>query len=60
MSSPRWLLAIPIMLSAALVPTPTNGSTVRDRAHMFSADAVKKAQAELNRIRAGDPYPGCD
>ncbi len=57
MISPRWLVAIPIVVAAALISTSARGSTVHDRAHMFSEEAVKKAKAELNRIERATHIP---
>jgi uncharacterized protein len=57
MINPRWLVAIPIVLSATLISASADGSTIRDRAHMFSEEAVKKAQAELNRIERATHIP---
>ena len=57
MINPRWLVAIPIVVAASLISTPARGSTVRDRAHMFSAEAVKKAQAQLDRLERATHIP---
>jgi uncharacterized protein len=48
MSIPRWLLALPLTLAATI--GTVSGSSVRDQAGMFSADAVKQAEAELNQV----------
>lgn len=48
MRSTRWLLAIPLALAATL--GSARASSVRDQAHMFSPDAVRRAEADLNRI----------
>jgi uncharacterized membrane protein YgcG len=59
MTSQRWLVAIPIVMAASLIsaPTTTRGSTVRDRAHMFSTEAVKKAEAQLERLERATHIP---
>jgi len=44
----RWLLALPAILLAT--SGPSMAAEVRDKAGMFSAEAVKKAQTELDRI----------
>ena len=48
MWKPRWLLALPLAL-AATVGT-AHASSVRDQAGLFSADALRQAEAELNRV----------
>ncbi len=48
MSTPRWLLAVPLALAATF--GTASASSVRDQAGMFSAEAVSKADDELNRI----------
>ena len=48
MSTPRWLLAVPLALAATL--GAASASSVRDQAGMFSAAAISKAEDELNRI----------
>jgi uncharacterized protein len=53
----RWLVAIPIVMLASLNSAPARGSSVRDRAHMFSSDAVKKAEAQLERIERASHIP---
>jgi uncharacterized membrane protein YgcG len=57
MTSPRWLVAIPIVVAASFIATPAPAASVRDRAHMFSAEAVKKAQAQLDRIEQASHVP---
>jgi uncharacterized membrane protein YeaQ/YmgE (transglycosylase-associated protein family) len=57
MINPRWLVAIPIVVAASLISTPTEGSTVRDRAEMFSTEAVKKAEAQLTRLERATRVP---
>ena len=48
MMKPRWLLALPLALAATI--GSARASAVRDGAGLFSPDAVKKAEAELNRV----------
>jgi hypothetical protein len=48
MWTPRWLLALPLAL-AAMIGT-ASASSVRDQAGMFSPDAVRQAEADLNRV----------
>jgi uncharacterized protein len=52
MTTFRRLLAIPVMMAATLVAAPraVDAASVRDRAGMFSKDAVKKAEALLNKV----------
>jgi uncharacterized membrane protein YgcG len=57
MNNQRWLVAIPLVVLAGLISTPTMGSTVRDRAHMFSPEAVKKAEAQLDRLERANHVP---
>ena len=57
MISQRWLVAIPLVALASLVSTPARASAVRDRAHMFSAEAVKKAEAQLDRLERATHIP---
>jgi uncharacterized membrane protein YgcG len=48
----RWLLAVSVMLAATLVAAPAtaDAATIRDRAGLFSKDAVKQAEARLNKV----------
>src|SRR6478609_1613908 len=48
MTRARWLLALPALMIAT--SGATLASEVRDKAGMFGAEAVRKAEAELNRI----------
>ncbi len=57
MISQRWLVAIPIVMAVSMISTSARGSTVRDRAHMFSPEAVKKAEAELDRLERSTHIP---
>src|SRR4051812_1025268 len=47
MSKLRWLLAIPLALS--LANGPAVASSIRDRAGLFDANAVREAEAKLNQ-----------
>jgi uncharacterized membrane protein YgcG len=44
----RWLLALPALLIAT--SGPSIAAEIRDKAGLFSAEAVKKAESELTRI----------
>ena len=55
MWKPRWLFAIPLALAATA--GPANAATVRDRAGLFTPDAVQKAQAELDRVEGKYQIP---
>ena len=44
----RWLIALPAFLVAT--SGPAIAAEIRDKAGLFSAEAVKKAEAELDRI----------
>jgi uncharacterized protein len=57
MWKPRWLLALPLALAASLLPGTARASAVRDQAGMFSPDAVRKAQAELDRVERENRLP---
>ena len=48
----RWLLAVPVMLAAATFAAPATAAdaTIRDRGGMFSKEAVKKAEAVLDKV----------
>lgn len=46
----RWFLAIPVAF-AALIGS-AHASAIRDNAKMFSADAVRDAKAQLDRVEA--------
>src|SRR5262245_37141879 len=46
----QWLSALPLFVMAALAVSQVDAADIRDRAGMFSPEAVKKAQAELERI----------
>ena len=55
MTTPRWWLALPAILLATAGPAPA--AEVRDKAGMFSAEAVKKAQSEIERIERESSVP---
>ena len=59
MTNLRWLLAIPVMLAATLVAAPATveAATIRDRAGMFSKDAVEKAEALLEKVERASGVP---
>ena len=59
MNKLRWLLAIPVMLAATLVAAPSavEAATIRDRAGMFSKDAVSEAQALLDKVERASGVP---
>jgi uncharacterized protein len=54
---PRWLVAIPLVLAASFVLTPAQASSVRDHAHLFSSEAVEKAQAQLDQLERSTHIP---
>jgi TPM domain len=55
----RWLLAVSVMLAAAVVAAPATAAaaTIRDRGEMFSKDAVKKADALLEKVQSASGVP---
>jgi uncharacterized membrane protein YgcG len=53
----RWMRAIPLVLGALLFIAPAKASEIHDRAGMFSRDAVKKTQMELDRIERATGVP---
>src|SRR5580693_3165086 len=57
MIHPRWLVAIPLVLAASFVSTPAKASSERDHAHLFSSEAVEKAQAQLDRLERSTHIP---
>ena len=57
MINPRWLLAIPMCWRRCVRSRRQAPATVRDEAGMFSRDAVKKAQAQLERIERATHIP---
>jgi len=57
MWKPKWLLALPLAMAATAALGTARAATVRDGAGMFSAPAVQKAEAELNRIEREQGIP---
>jgi len=57
MANLRWLLAIPVALAATLGAASAEASAIRDGAKMFSRDAVRKAQAQLDRLERTTHIP---
>ena len=57
MITPRWLVAIPIMVVASFGSSSAWGSAVLDRAEMFSRDAVHKANAQLEQLERATKIP---
>lgn len=49
-TKPRWLLALPVAVAVMLGASGAQASTIRDTAGMFSPDAVRQAQAQLDKI----------
>jgi uncharacterized protein len=49
-SKPRWLLAVPLALAATLGVGSARASTIRDNAGMFSKEAIRQAESELNKV----------
>ena len=50
----------PALLALAISITSASASSVRDDAGMFDPEAVRKAEAKLNRIEARDTGPDHD
>jgi len=46
----RWLLVIPLAFAA--LAGSADASVIRDNAHLFSADAIRDAQATLDRVES--------
>ncbi len=59
MTKLRWLLALPVMMAATLVAPPATvaAETIRDRGHMFSKEAVQKAEALLEKVQQASGVP---
>ncbi len=55
MTRTRWWLALPALLVA--ISGLANAAEIRDRAGLFSADATRKAQADLDRIEGEYQVP---
>ena len=51
---------MPLVAFAALAVPQLGAAEIRDRAGIFSSGAVKKAEAELDRIERRTQDPGCD
>jgi hypothetical protein len=53
----QWLRAIPLVVVAALAIAQAEAGEIRDRGGMFGAEAVKKAQTELDRTEKSTGIP---
>jgi uncharacterized membrane protein YgcG len=53
----RLFFALPVILGATLLAPSSQGALVRDTAGMFSKDAVKKAQARLEKLERSTHIP---
>jgi uncharacterized protein len=53
----QWLSAFPLVVMAALAVPGLEAAEIRDRAGMFSPEAVKKDQATLDRIEQRTKIP---
>jgi TPM domain len=53
----RWLLAIPVLIVATMTATPLRAATIRDRAGIFSKEAVQKAHAHLDQVEKASGIP---
>jgi uncharacterized membrane protein YgcG len=51
----RWLLALPLLLASSITSAPA--ASIRDSAGMFSPEAVRQAQAKLDRIERETKVP---
>jgi hypothetical protein len=51
----RWLLALPALLVATTGPSVA--ADIRDKANLFSSEAIKKAEADLDRIEKAYTIP---
>ena len=56
----RWMSALPLLVLTALAVPQLGAAEIRDRAGMFSAEAVRKAQAEFDRSERSDERPRRD
>jgi uncharacterized protein len=56
MTRTRWLLALPALLLLATAG-PSTAAEIKDKANLFSAEAVKKAETELDRIETKYSVP---
>src|SRR5262245_17811766 len=57
MATPRWLLAFPLALASLLVAGESEAAAVRDTAGLFSREAVRQAESELDRVTAQTRMP---
>ncbi len=55
MITPRWSVAIPVVLAA--FSTSAIGSAIKDHAGMFGSETVKKSQAHLERLERTTHIP---
>ena len=53
----RWMSPIPLLVLTALAVPQLGAAEIRDRAGMFGAEAVRKAQAELERGERASRVP---
>lgn len=53
----RWLLALPLLLATSITSAAAQAASIRDGAGMFSAGAVRQAQAKLDRIERETRIP---
>ena len=53
----RWMFALPLLVLTALAVPQLGAAEIRDRAGMFSAEAVRKAQAEFDRSERTTSVP---
>ncbi len=56
MNRPRWWLVLPALLASAVM-SAASAAEIRDKAKLFSPDAVQKAQAELDRLEKSFAVP---
>ena len=53
----RWMSPLPLLVLTALAVPQLGAAEIRDRAGMFSAEAVRKAQAEFDRSERTTSVP---
>ena len=53
----RWMSVLPLLVLTALAVPQLGAAEIRDRAGMFSAEAVRKAQAEFDRSERRTSVP---
>jgi TPM domain len=51
------LLVLPVVMAALVATAAAPAATIRDRAGMFSSEAIEKAQAQLDRIERATHIP---